>query len=66
MTAVSNAAFALLEAHRSGAVQLTRAAGSFCGELVADPRTLTEKQASWLDKLLEKAGLPPIAEWGGQ
>lgn len=58
MTQIGDAAFALLKAHRNGTAQLTRAAGSFCGELMTDPRPLTEKQASWLAKLLERAGLP--------
>lgn len=60
MTQIGDAAFALLEAHRNGTTQLTRAAGSFCGELMTDPRPLTEKQASWLAKLLERAELPPL------
>lgn len=55
---ISDAAFALIQAHRDGALALTRAAGSFCGEIVADPRPLTPKQADWLAKLLAKAGLP--------
>ncbi len=58
----SEAAYALVTAHREGAVVLTRAAGSFCGELIADPRPLTPKQADWLDKLLAKAGLAAIGE----
>ena len=59
MTATSDLAFRLLEKHRSGEATLTRAAGSFCGELITDPRPLSDKQQSWLLKLAEKAGLPP-------
>ncbi|MDF2810482.1 MAG: hypothetical protein K0S56_1513 [Microvirga sp.] len=59
---VSDAAFALFTAHRGGAITLTRAAGSFCGEIIADPRPLTPKQADWLAKLLAKAGLPALEE----
>ncbi|MDB5583384.1 MAG: hypothetical protein JWR80_8560 [Bradyrhizobium sp.] len=63
-TNTSDAAFALIVAHRSGATALTRGAGSFCGELITDPRPLTEKQASWLEKLLSKADLPMLS--GGE
>jgi hypothetical protein len=62
MTHISDLAFQLLQAHRNGDTQLTRAAGSFCGELLTDPRPLTEKQADWLGKLLDRAGLPSIEE----
>ena len=37
---------------------LTRKAGSFLGQLVADPTPMTSAQSDWLDKLLDKAGLP--------
>jgi len=40
----------------------TRKAGSFLGQLAVDPTPMTERQAEWLEKLLVKAGLPPIAE----
>lgn len=63
---ISDRAFDLLNLHRDGRVPLTRAAGSFCGELIADPRPLTEKQAEWLDKLLVKAGLPPQRDGGAR
>lgn len=62
---MSAKAMALLERHIDGTAPLTRAAGSFAGELVVDPRPLTEKQAAWLAKLLEKAGLPPLDLEGG-
>ncbi|WP_197465587.1 hypothetical protein [Erythrobacter sp. HI0063] len=42
-------------------VRLTRRAGSFAGECVADPRPLTEKQAHWFSQLAEQAGV----EWEG-
>lgn len=59
---ISDAAFALIKAHREGVTALTRGAGSFCGEIIADPRPLTPKQADWLAKLLAKAGLPAPEE----
>jgi hypothetical protein len=62
MTQVSDIAWALLEAHRSGETLLTRAAGSFCGELLTDPRPLTEKQGAWLEKLVAKAGLSSLEQ----
>ena len=57
-----DAALALL----NGEDRLTRAAGSFLGQLVVDPTPLTEKQNSWLATLLKRAGLPPLAAGGGQ
>jgi len=39
---------------------VTRKAGSFLGQVVVDPAPLSEKQADWLDVLLERAGLPPL------
>lgn len=59
---VSDAAYALFEAHRSGKVKLTRKAGSFVGQCAVDPQPLTEAQASWLATLLERAGLPQVGE----
>ena len=50
------AALALL----NGEVQLTRKAGSFLGQLVADPAPLTQKQSDWLATLLDRAGLPAL------
>ncbi|MEL1251903.1 hypothetical protein [Aurantiacibacter gilvus] len=52
------AALALLY-HDKG---LNRVEGGFLGQLVADPSPLSYKQADWLAALLERAGLPPIAE----
>lgn len=53
----SDAAFALLSAHREQKVNLTRKAGQFLGQLVAEPGRLSEAQADWLYKLLLSAGL---------
>lgn len=39
-------------------VGLSRQAGSFLGQLAVDPMPMSDKQANWLDKLLERAGLP--------
>lgn len=59
---LEDAAFALLEAHRSGKTRLTRKAGSLCGQIVADPQPLSEAQADWLGKLLARASLPQLGE----
>lgn len=59
---LSDSAFALFEAHRSGKAPLSRSGGSFVGQCLADPQPLTEKQARWLGKLLERAELPQIKE----
>lgn len=55
-----NAALALL----NSGMALTRKAGAFLGQLVADTCPLTPAQADWLAKLLERAGLPPLATGG--
>lgn len=54
------AAIALLNACSQGELSLSRKAGSFAGQLVADDMPMTPAQADWLDKLLEKAGLPHL------
>lgn len=37
--------------------RLTRKAGSFLGQLVADPTPMTEAQAEWFEQLAERAGI---------
>lgn len=54
------AALALL----NGNHRLSRKAGQFLGQLAVDPSPMSEAQADWLDKLLERAGHPPMAEGG--
>lgn len=54
------AALALL----NGTSRLSRGAGGFLGQLAAYPAPMTKKQADWLAKLLEGAGLPPLVEGG--
>ena len=56
------AALALL----SGNHKLSRKAGQFLGQLAVDPSPMSEAQAAWMAKLLERAGLPPLAEGGAQ
>lgn len=55
-----DAALALLTSTRP----LSRKAGQFLGQLVVDSTPMSEAQASWLAKLLERAGLPGFAEGG--
>lgn len=58
-------AWALLDAHRTGAAPLTQKAGGFCGQIaVAPDQPLSEKQRAWLVKLVARAGLPPLADGG--
>lgn len=52
------AALALL----NGTSRLSRKAGQFLGQLAVDPAPMTDRQASWLANLLDRAGLPPLAE----
>ena len=54
------AALALL----TGNHRLSRKAGQFLGQLAVDPTQMSEAQANWLGKLLDRAGLPPMAEGG--
>lgn len=42
--------------------KLTRKAGSFLGQCAVDPTPLTLAQSDWLATLLDRAGLPPVAE----
>ncbi len=52
------AALALL----NGDHRLSRKAGQFLGQLAVDSTPMSEAQAGWLAKLLERAGLPPLAK----
>jgi hypothetical protein len=54
------AALALL----NGNHRLSRKAGQFLGQLAVDSTPMSEAQANWLAKLLDRAGLPPMAEGG--
>lgn len=56
------AALALL----NGNHHLTRKAGSFLGQLVVDASPLSEAQADWLDRLLNKHRLPALVREPGQ
>ena len=56
------AALALL----SGNHRLSRKAGQFLGQVAVDPSPLSEAQANWLAKLLDRAALPPLAEGGAK
>ena len=51
------AALALL----NGNHRLSRKAGQFLGQLAVDSTPMSEAQADWLAKLLDRAGLPPMA-----
>ena len=42
--------------------RLSRKAGQFLGQLAVDPAPMSERQASWLANLLDRAELPPLAE----
>jgi len=44
--------------------RLSRKAGSFLGQLAVDPTPMSDKQANWLGTLLDRAGLPPLADGG--
>lgn len=54
------AALALLNGDPRQA-RLTRKAGSFLGQLCTDTTPLSDAQQDWLDTLLKRAGLPPLA-----
>lgn len=56
-----DAALALLNADPR-TTRLTRKAGSFLGQLCTDTTPLSDAQQDWLDTLLERAGLSPLAE----
>lgn len=55
-----DAALALL----NSTAKMTRKAGSFLGQCVADPTPLSDAQASWIGTLLQRAGLPSLADGG--
>lgn len=55
-----DAALALL----NGNARLTRKAGQFLGQLAVDASPMSDAQADWLAKLLDKAGLPPLTDGG--
>ncbi len=57
------AALLLLTAH---ADTLTPKGGQFLGQIAVSENPLTEKQAKWLAAMLERAGLPPLANGGDQ
>lgn len=46
--------------------RLSRKAGQFLGQIAVDPTPMSEAQAEWLANLLDRAGLPPLAEGGAQ
>lgn len=54
-----DAALALL----TGGSKLSRKAGSFLGQLTVDPTPMTGPQCEWLATLLDRADLPPLANW---
>ena len=54
------AALALL----NGNLRLSRKAGQFLGQLAVDSTPMSDAQADWLAKLLDRAGLPPMAQGG--
>ncbi|CAN5126513.1 hypothetical protein BH11PSE5_BH11PSE5_18350 [soil metagenome] len=54
------AALALL----NGTSRLSRKAGQFLGQLAVDSTPMSEAQADWLAKLLDRASLPQMAEGG--
>lgn len=54
------AALALLNVNH----RMSRKAGQFLGQLAVDSTPMSEAQADWLAKLLDRAGLPPMAEGG--
>lgn len=58
-----SAALALL----NGNSRLTIKAGRFLGQVAVNPHSaFSPEQGDWFDKLLDRAGLPPLAEGGAQ
>ena len=56
-----DAALALLNHHHRN---LNRRCGQFLGQIAVEDFDLSDKQADWLGKLLERAGLPPLTAGG--
>ena len=54
------AALALL----NGNHRLSRKAGQFLGQLTVDSTPMSHAQSDWLAQLLERSGLPALAEGG--
>lgn len=50
----------------NGNHRLSRKAGQFLGQLAVDPTPMSEAQADWLAKLLDRNGLPTLAEGGAK
>ncbi len=55
------AALTLLTDHADG---INPKAGQFLGQMAVTANPLTERQAAWLAAMLERAGLPPLANGG--
>lgn len=64
MTAFSAQRAAALSLLTDPQARLSRKAGSFLGQLAVDPQPMTDKQREWLDTLLERCGLPALADGG--
>ena len=50
----------------TGNYRLSRKEGQFLGQIAVDDTPLSARQAEWLAKLLDRAGLPPLTEGGAQ
>ena len=62
MTREQRAALRLLTHH---AETLNARSAQFLGQMVVNRNPMSEKQAGWFAKLLERAGLPPVPQEGG-
>ena len=49
----------------TGGFPLKPREGQFLGGIAYEANPLTEKQANWLRILLDRHGLPPLADGGG-
>jgi len=63
-TSPREAAQRLLKAAWHGDTEMTPKAGQFLGQLSISDEPLSERQAAWIDKLLVRASLPPLANGG--